>query len=389
MITPAYAPTAQAAILPRLALDFTTAVLDPRVTVTRALNTATRINSAGVIELVNADLPRFDYDPITLACRGILVEGARTNICTYSATVGGTNWVNPGVTTITTNAATAPDGTTSASSLTPSGQYGGAYQSITLSGSTTYTFSIWLRVASGSRTLQIYIFDGTGYYVTDATVTSTWQRFSATGTTVAAPSSPRISIQDSNTSGFVTFYAWGAQMEAGAFASSYIPNVAGGTATRNADDVKMTGANFTSWYNESEGALIVQTVLSRASSTGGAVSAAALNGAAGEEIRLFYRGSSATGAAILDGGATQMDQTPSGAISANTVLKIGVAYKLNNSVSAAQGVASAADTACTIPTATQLQIGCSSTTQYLGGHVQKLNYYPHRITGAEMAAFTK
>jgi len=46
VITPAYAPTATERVLPRLALDFTTGVLDPRVTVTRALNTATRLSNA-------------------------------------------------------------------------------------------------------------------------------------------------------------------------------------------------------------------------------------------------------------------------------------------------------------------------------------------------------
>jgi hypothetical protein len=54
---------------PRLALDFTGANLDPCITFTRAANTATVTNSAGLIAPINADLPRFDYDPITLACR--------------------------------------------------------------------------------------------------------------------------------------------------------------------------------------------------------------------------------------------------------------------------------------------------------------------------------
>ena len=44
MITPAYSFTAMERVLPRLALDFTTASLDSRVTITRALNTATRFN---------------------------------------------------------------------------------------------------------------------------------------------------------------------------------------------------------------------------------------------------------------------------------------------------------------------------------------------------------
>jgi hypothetical protein len=43
MLTPAYALTATERVLPRMALDFTTGVLDPRVTVARLLDTATRV----------------------------------------------------------------------------------------------------------------------------------------------------------------------------------------------------------------------------------------------------------------------------------------------------------------------------------------------------------
>lgn len=60
MITASYSLTAIERVLPRRAFDFTTANLYARVTIARAGNTATAINSSGVIALVNADLPRFD-----------------------------------------------------------------------------------------------------------------------------------------------------------------------------------------------------------------------------------------------------------------------------------------------------------------------------------------
>jgi hypothetical protein len=47
-------------------------------------------------------------------------------------------------------------------------------------------------------------------------------------------------------------YVWGAQLEAGAFPTSYIPTTAS-TVTRSADTATMTGTNFSSWYNQSEG----------------------------------------------------------------------------------------------------------------------------------------
>ena len=120
MITPAYGMTATERVLPRLALDFTTASLDPRVTVTRALNTATVINSSGLVATVNANLPRFDYDPSTLACRGLLIEESRSNAILYSEDFSNGNWAKTGV-TIGSNAVVAPDGNTTADNVVEDG----------------------------------------------------------------------------------------------------------------------------------------------------------------------------------------------------------------------------------------------------------------------------
>jgi hypothetical protein len=70
MITPSFAISATERVLPRMALDFTTASLDSRVTFTRTGNTAAVTNSSGYVVPINADLPRFDFDPIALTCKG-------------------------------------------------------------------------------------------------------------------------------------------------------------------------------------------------------------------------------------------------------------------------------------------------------------------------------
>jgi hypothetical protein len=90
MITASFGLTATERVLPRLALDFTTATLDARVTFTRTGDTATVTNSSGVIVGINANLPRFDYDPTTLACKGLLIEDPRTNLLLNSL-IDGTN----------------------------------------------------------------------------------------------------------------------------------------------------------------------------------------------------------------------------------------------------------------------------------------------------------
>ena len=101
MITPAYSLTATERILPKLALNFLSASLDPRVTFTRAGATATRVNSSGLIESVAADTARFDFDPTTLVCKGLLIEEQRQNVILNSA-----NWTAGSWSSYTTGSAT-------------------------------------------------------------------------------------------------------------------------------------------------------------------------------------------------------------------------------------------------------------------------------------------
>ena len=69
----------EAMMQPSVNFDFTTSVLDARINFSRSLNTATRINASGFIEQINADLARFDFNPVTPACRGLLIEDQRAN----------------------------------------------------------------------------------------------------------------------------------------------------------------------------------------------------------------------------------------------------------------------------------------------------------------------
>jgi len=96
-----------------LNLDFTTGVLDSRLTFTRS-TTATYINSSGYVTVMGAAATndptkaRFDYDPATLAPRGLLIESQATNLLNFSetfATTGGTNnnWADTNLTRTSTN----------------------------------------------------------------------------------------------------------------------------------------------------------------------------------------------------------------------------------------------------------------------------------------------
>lgn len=106
-----------------LGFDFLSGVMPAGITFSRAGNTATRVNSSGIIEGVNADLPRFDYSIINLTAQGLLIEEARTNVVKQSQNLSAADWNKTNV-TATANAGTSPDGSANASLLTENGVNG-------------------------------------------------------------------------------------------------------------------------------------------------------------------------------------------------------------------------------------------------------------------------
>ncbi len=263
-----------------LNLDFTGGSLDPRVVLTRSANTATYINSSGYVTTAVANEARFDYDPTTLAAKGLLIEGAATNLQRYSATfeITGTYWYQSLGTNAAGTAATAPDNTSTPRRLTEpaSGTSTGQLQingaSAGIAASTTYTVSFWAK--SGTRSKVMWRCDGGGKdagfnldtgvaTVVAGTFTNTkmtaypngWYRCEATWANVNASGFPSIYLATGTGTTYTISYTcnssyaelWGFQLETGTGASSYIPTTTG-QVTRNPDLALMTSTNFSSWF---------------------------------------------------------------------------------------------------------------------------------------------
>lgn len=256
-------------IRPSLMLDFVNGLtLDPRITFTRA-STATFVGSNGLIQTAAANVPRFDFDPVTLACRGWLLEPQRTNLSTQSQSL--TGWANNGGgILVAQNVEVAPDGTTTAPRLSQSAATNATralYSPGTASRSgQAMTTSFWIRKVSGvdaEPTIKVYgIGGGPSTTISAGFITSTWKRFTWTWTAINdgltyEVGSIEIGWNINGAANDNVYSIWGFQVEAGSFATSYIPT-AGSQVTRSGETGVMTGANFTSWYNYGEGTQYVE-----------------------------------------------------------------------------------------------------------------------------------
>ncbi len=248
-----------------LTLDFTTGVLDPRLTFTRG-STGTRINSSGFVETMSNNVARFDYDPATLAPRGLLIEGQAVNLLCWSesfATSGGTtNWTyngNSGATVTETN----PAGGSSSFQFRETSGSGPLSQTVTTVSTSPYTFSFWVRasVFNSVTTTQIQVgifttafqtvsiskisgpgsVSGTGLCTVSGLSLTEWTKVqvTTTGNIGATSASVMLYAQTASFELDRSLLIWGAMLEQGSGASSYIPTGAS-QGTRNRDELTLT-----------------------------------------------------------------------------------------------------------------------------------------------------
>jgi hypothetical protein len=417
MITPSFSLTATERVLPRLALDFTTASLDPRVTFTRVGATATVVNSSGFVQTVAADTPRFDFNSITLVCRGLLIEEQRANLLLQSQNFG-TSWTNTN-SSETVDVAISPDGTQNADKLivNSGAAIGGSQINQTLSKAataTTYTYSVfgqaaglnrmWLIVSDGlsfsnRANFAISLVDGSVTISAGAVGTFTaasgsvatfkdgWYRASLTFTSSTETSIvARIYPLDSSITtgdGVLGINIWGAQLEAGGFATSYIPTTTT-SLTRNADVATMTGANFSDWFNAVEG-----TLATTGQTIGGTPNPIYINdGTANNRINLINRLSGVLGAcaAMFTAGASQLGATSPFTFSQKNTSVLS--YKTDNGTVAINALTPNTDNTVTLPVVDRMNIG-ASVTATSNIWIEKIMFWNIAVTAAEVQAFSK
>ena len=302
---------------------------------TRA-SSATTLNRQGLIETVPSGKPRIDFLDNTKG--HLLLEPSRTNIIPHSEDFN--QWTKLGTTfTITSNNQISPSGELNASTVNVTNNDNILYKSVSGLGSSSsdWNFTIY---AKGSGTFDMNIRLNTSTITTETkTLTSTWQRFN-----VSVTGTPTINSVESyiefNTSG--TYHIWGAQTEAGSYATSYIPTE-GSSVTRVAETAN--GAGNSTVFNDSEGVLYAE--IAALSNDGTTRRVSISDGSTSDRLVLSYSSTSNQIQSFLANPSVQFNfyHTLSNSVDFN---KIAIKYKQNDFALWVNGVEVATDTSGTL-----------------------------------------
>lgn len=312
--------------VPTLDLNFTTGALGPLVTFSRA-SSGSRFNSSGLMVIESTNVPRFDYNPATLAARGLLIEPQRTNLLLNSDTLN-----TQDVTVSAVDHALSFYGT---GTITLSGVYSGALVGTGVNNRVTLTFT----PTAGTLTVTV--------------------------------------------SGSVRY----ANLEQGKRASSWIQTL-GSTATRAADVANITGTNFSSWFNATEGTFVVEYIATAALTDERRY---LLNFNDGGNNRLALRGSDAvtptpTLAVGTSTGAITIISTVTPTSFAIT--KAAAAYGPNSALSVNAETPLINATVNSV-VASQLAIGQASMgLNSLNAWFRRIRFYPRRLPNATVQALS-
>jgi len=348
---------------------------------------------------------RFDYDPATLAPKGILIEEQRANralqsedftVSPWAATVVGTS------TRVNDNSALGfMRGLVTATSAN-----GGIRQTFaSLTSGQVYALSFYIQ--STTTAVSVFMENGTVSFGAPHNVTINPSNGTAgaltgfTSVTITPFSSGYIYTLITAPAGgtLLANFEWRIvanggsmlygrpQLEAGAFATSYIPTVAS-QVTRASDSCAIVAPMFAPWFNASEGTFVADSVVApNVDGVAGNYYYSASDGTISNMI--LSAEVNGTVSQVIAGGVTQFNETVGG--EPTGALKVALAYQANNTVSSANGAIGTTDTSVTLPTVNRLSIGVRgdlSASTSLNGHIRSVQYYPVRLADFQLQAIT-
>jgi hypothetical protein len=391
------------------------AQLEQRSAVTDYTPTTTQpiTNYIPVLLTAASGVARFDHNPTTGESLGLLVEEQRTNSILQSEDFT-TTWSVTRASVIA-NTIVSPNGTLTGDKLvedtTASNSHFISQSSLSFTSGTTYSYSLYAKAAE--RTVVrlalpsaafgaavAYNFDlvagtatlvtaGTGNTASITAVGNGWYRcvVSAQATSTTNGTNQIFLISG----GFATYtgdgysgiYIWGAQLEVGAFPTSYIPTVAA-TVTRNADAASMTGTNFSSWYRADEGGIYCETSAPVVSVS---PTPWAIFGTGDNRFQQFYQNFTTVVNRLRSNG-TDYDMAAI-TVAATGFKKLTMAYQTSSAAAVVNGGAATTSSPAILPVVHSLRIGNdSSNSSAFNGTIKKFAFYPSRLSNSQLQALT-
>jgi len=370
------------------------------LTVARA-SAGTVFDAAGNLTTVAANLPRFDYDPVTKAFKGLLIEEQRTNLILNSTAATAVDGA-----LVDSGYANSPAGTQTALRLrnTPNVSSRLGIPASALPDG-TYTRSLFVKPVGQNSTV---VFEGVGGPAGNGGALSFdavakafsgntslpiaygysecgngWLRVWVTAAKGPANIFSSALYIGSYGAGAVQheFLAWGFQVEAGAFMTSHIPT-SGAAATRAADVVQVIDGL---WRGNSAHTLYVEA--SRPQISFGVF--AALRTAGGGNEIFIETGAGNPAQQRVRVSAASVQQA---LISTSASAVAGQAYKMAGTVSsgraafAQDGVLIGAQAGVQLPSVQMLVLGSGATSGFLNGHIRNVQYTDRVLSDADLIA---
>ena len=347
---------------------------------------------------------------------GLLVEESRQNLYVYSEDASQWDYTNGSY--YLDAAAIAPDGSAGAYVVYPTSNIPRINPgNISLVSGTRYTFSVFCKAKEFSTIACFWnttLIDPNVYGSTtfvnlntgvssDPSIVQTvgypngWWRLIINGALADGNGSAHVTIVPGSTgspnaivpNGTDGIYAWGAQMEASAsFPTSYIPTE-GSTVTRAADVASITGTNFSSWYEQSEGTVFYEGQVLGSEPSSNKNMLGLSNGTANETAYMFIPSGSNQRFKVVVGGVQQVLQNAIITADVYSPSKSAFALKLDSTTCAGNGTVQSENTSCLIPAVDRFIFGAVSTGEsLLAARYKRLTYWPTRLSNDTLQTIT-
>jgi hypothetical protein len=373
------------------------------VTFTRA-SSGTYVGSDGLIKTATNNEARFDHNPTTGESLGLLVEESRTNLLLRSEEFDDASWTKQSSVSVSANAVTAPNGTLTADTVTADSGLG-VFQNITSVIGLNYVNSVYVK-AGTATSLLLRDDTGAGRHIqfnpSTGQITATagtlvgfgsqavgndwfrvWMIYAADSTTA------RGIIRPGSSGSAQTFTVWGAQLEAGAFPTSYIPTTTA-TVTRSADVASITGTAFSSWYRQDEGTVFANWSYPVTPSSFPRIWQFT-EGAAGTEnsfsVSTNFANHNRFGARAQNVGLFDLQQGPDATVGQS--MRSAMALRAGQHAYSGNSTAPSTNTGAMPSGIDRCWIGSLNGSLYLTGHIRRLTYWPQRLPNETLQAVTQ